>query len=120
VYFAGMRSKEATLSFLSACDLFVLNSTHEGFPYSILEAMNIGLPVVATAVGGISEIVQDGENGLLIEPNANGRLAKVFLSLLSSPLKRQHLATGAKRTADQFLLAAVVEKTEAVLREVRQ
>ncbi len=54
VYFAGARSKEDTLRLMAASNMFVLNSVHEGFPFVILEAMSIGLPVVATAVGGYS------------------------------------------------------------------
>ncbi len=116
VYFTGMTSKEAMLSFLCACDLFVLNSTHEGFPYVLLEAMSLGLPVVATAVGGIPEIVQDGKNGFLIAPNANGELPKKLAMLLSCPSVRKRLAAGAKRTVEQFRFSAVVEETESVLR----
>ena len=66
VYFAGQRNKEETFALMAACDLFVLNSSYEGFPHVVLEAMCAGLPVVATEVGGTPELVRDGENGLLI------------------------------------------------------
>jgi glycosyltransferase involved in cell wall biosynthesis len=116
VYFSGQRSKTETRALMAACDLFVLNSTYEGFPHVVLEAMSLGLPVVATAVGGTPEVVQDEENGLLIAPTANGALSAPLLRLVSSPVERRRLADGAKRTAERFRLAAMVEETEAVLR----
>jgi len=116
VYFAGARSKAETLSLMAACDLFVLNSTYEGFPHVVLEAMSLGLPVVATAVGGTPEVVEDEENGLLLAPATNGALSETLLQLVSSPLERQRLANGAKHTMERFRLSAMVEKTEAVLR----
>jgi glycosyltransferase involved in cell wall biosynthesis len=116
VYFAGQRSKEETLALMAACDLFVLNSTYEGFPHVVVEAMTAGLPVVATAVGGTPELVRDGENGQLIAPDANGVLSKTLMKLLSSSEERQRLATGAKRTVERFRHSAMVEETEALLR----
>jgi glycosyltransferase involved in cell wall biosynthesis len=120
VYFAGQRSKAETLSLMAACDLFVLNSTYEGFPHVVLEAMHLGLPVVATAIGGTPEVVQDGKNGLLISPMAQAALSDTLVQLMSSPLEQQRLAGGAKHTAERFRLALMVEETEAMLRHNTQ
>jgi glycosyltransferase involved in cell wall biosynthesis len=115
VYFAGQRSQPETLSLMAACDLFVLNSTYEGLPHVVLEAMSLGVPVVATAAGGTPEVVQDGENGLLIAPTANGALSEALSRLISSPSERQRLVRGGKHTVERFRLASMVEETEAVL-----
>jgi glycosyltransferase involved in cell wall biosynthesis len=115
VYFAGQRSKREALSLMAACDLLVLNSTHEAFPHVILEAMSLGLPVIATTVGGTPEIIQDGENGRLIAPDATGALTDVLLKLVSSHAERQRLVFGAQRTIAQFNLDHMVLETEAVL-----
>jgi glycosyltransferase involved in cell wall biosynthesis len=115
IYFAGQRSKEDTFGLMSACDVFVLNSTYEGFPHVVLEAMAAGLPVIATAVGGTPELVRDGDNGLLIAAHANGALAKSLMRLGSSPEERQRLAAGARRTAQGFHRFAMFDQTEAVL-----
>jgi glycosyltransferase involved in cell wall biosynthesis len=115
VYFAGQRSQEETVSLMAACDLFVLNSTYEGFPHVLMEAMNIGLPVVATAVGGTPELVRDGENGVLISPNADGALSEILRKLLFSSAEREQLAAGAKRTAEEFRHSNMVKETEDVL-----
>jgi glycosyltransferase involved in cell wall biosynthesis len=116
VYFAGQKSKEETLSLMAACDLFVLNSTYEGFPHVVLEAMSAGLPVVATAVGGTPEVVRDGENGLLIGPTGSGALPDALAELVSSRSTRQRLARIARCTVKRFHLSAMVAATEAVLR----
>jgi glycosyltransferase involved in cell wall biosynthesis len=116
VYFAGQRSQEETFALMAACDLFVLNSSYEGFPHVVLEAMSAGLPVVATAVGGTPELVRDGENGLLIAPNANGALSKTLMKLVTSSEERQRLAAGAQQTMQRFQRSAMIEATEAALR----
>ena len=116
IYFAGQRSKEETLGLMTACDLFVLNSTYEGFPHVVLEAMCAGLPVVATDVGGTPELVRDGENGLLISPHANGALASTLRQLLSCSEERQRLAAGSRETTQRFRRSAMIEATEAALR----
>ena len=63
-------------------DLFVLPSLYEGMPLSILEAMGAGLPVIATAVDGTPEVVEDGETGLLVPPADPAALARAVVRLL--------------------------------------
>lgn len=115
LYFAGQKSKAETLALMAACDLFVLNSTYEGFPHVVLEAMSAGLPVVATAVGGTPELVRDGDNGILISPDGDGALAQTLAGLVAAPAERQRLAAAAKRTLKQFHPAQMIEQTQAVL-----
>jgi len=116
VYFAGQKSREETYGLMAACDIFVLNSSYEGFPHVVLEAMFAGLPVVATAVGGTPELVRDGENGVLIAPSATGTLANILLKLLSSSEERLRLAQGAWRTTQRFPRSVMFETTENMLR----
>jgi len=117
VYFAGQTSQEETICLMAACDFFVLNSTYEGLPHVVLEAMSLGLPVVATAVGGTPEVVCDGHNGRLIAPADDDALVQVLAQLVSSPGERQCLARGAQQTVVQFGFRHLVEATEAVLWE---
>jgi glycosyltransferase involved in cell wall biosynthesis len=118
VYFAGQRSHAETLALMAACDLFVLNSTYEGLPHVVLEAMSLGLPVVATAVGGTPELVHDGKNGRLIAPQDDDALHAVLSELLSAPLERQRLTVGARQSLASFRADAMVEATAGVLYDV--
>ena len=115
VYFAGQRSKKETLSLMAACDLFVLNSTYEGLPHTVLEAMALGLPVVATAVGGTPEVVRDGETGLLIH-SGNRALEKTLFALVTDEKTRQRLGEKAQRWVQEHMsLEVMVTSAEEVL-----
>lgn len=116
VYFAGQRSREETFCLMAACDLFVLNSTYEGLPHVVLEAMSLGLPVVATAVGGTPEVIENEENGRLVPPSDDRALVEGLSGLLFAPSERERLAEGARRTVERFGLARMVEETEALLK----
>jgi glycosyltransferase involved in cell wall biosynthesis len=114
VYFPGQRSKKETLSLMAACDLFVLNSTYEGLPHTVLEAMALGLPVIATAVGGTPEVVRDGETGLLVP--LNGELTGTLKRVVNDYHLRQVLSQRARHWVCQNLSAEqMVKQTETVL-----
>jgi glycosyltransferase involved in cell wall biosynthesis len=78
VYFAGQARQAEAIHLMAACDFFVLNSTYEGLPHVVLEAMSLGLPVVATAVGGTPEVICEGDNGRLITPADDDALVRVL------------------------------------------
>ncbi len=115
VYFAGQRSKTETLSLMAACDFFVLNSTYEGLPHAVLEAMALGLPVVATAVGGTPEVVRDGETGVLV-PGQYGTLGASLSALARDPALRRRLGRAARQWIGERLGAAhMIRLTEETL-----
>jgi glycosyltransferase involved in cell wall biosynthesis len=88
---------------MATLDLLVFSSLSEGVPYSLLEAMSLGVPVVATAVGGLSEIIEDGVTGLLVQPKDPEALAQACLALLNNPWRRQQMATASRqRCASHF------------------
>jgi glycosyltransferase involved in cell wall biosynthesis len=105
--------------FLAALDAFVLPSWAESFPYSVLEAMAVGLPIVATDVGGIGEAIEDGASGLLVAPRDAGALATAARALLDDRAGAARLAEAARaRRAELFSMAAMVGGTLEVYGEL--
>jgi glycosyltransferase involved in cell wall biosynthesis len=72
-------------------------SLHEGLPYTLLEAMALGTPVIASRVGGLAETLQDGATGLLIEPGDTLALADAIRKLIADPSLRARLGDAAQR-----------------------
>ncbi|RJQ14843.1 glycosyltransferase family 1 protein [Candidatus Parcubacteria bacterium] len=104
-------------SYLKAFDVFVLPSLKEGSPWTIIEAMAAKLPIIATAVGGIPEIIEDKKNGLLIEPADNEALEQAMLSLLSDKNYRQVLAQEAYNKTSQFSIELMVQQFSELIIE---
>jgi glycosyltransferase involved in cell wall biosynthesis len=99
---------------MASCDLFVLNSSYEGMPHVVLEAMALGLPVVATAVGGTAEIIRHGHNGLLIGTE-HTELRQAIAQVLGDRGLRAQLRINGRDTVAGFTRTAMSQKTEAAL-----
>jgi glycosyltransferase involved in cell wall biosynthesis len=97
--FLGHREDVAAL--LSQADLFVLPSRSEAFPNAVTEAMAAGLPVVATAVGGIPELVTDGQTGRLVPTGDPMALARALLDLIDEPMRAAELGRAGRRQIEQ-------------------
>jgi glycosyltransferase involved in cell wall biosynthesis len=111
VVFAGQTSDVAP--FYAAADVFVLPSHSEGSPYVLLEAMAAGVPVVATAVGGVPEIVTNEESALLVAPRNEAAMAGALERVLSEPelarsLAAQALALASTRFAPETQLRSLM------------
>ncbi len=81
---AGRVTHDTIVTWLSAADIFALPSLHEGTPNSLLEAMAMGLPVIASATGGIPEVIDDGISGLLVTPASTKELKEKLSQLVES------------------------------------
>lgn len=98
-----------------AADIFVLSSSWEGLPITVLESMAAGVPCIATAVGGISEILTDGVSGCLVKANDPEALARQIGLLAANPDLRARLAERARAAFEKSLTAkSMVRQTEAL------
>jgi glycosyltransferase involved in cell wall biosynthesis len=95
-------------------DLFILPSRREALGVAVLEAMAAGLPVVATSVGGIPEILTDARDGRLVPAGDVAALGSAIEDLLSNEPLRKQLAEAGKRRAQEFGVPAMVEKVRAL------
>lgn len=97
---------------LGSADMFVLSSTKEGFPYAVLEAMAAELPIVATRVGGIPEMIQDGVHGFLVAPRDVDALSAALRRLAGDPVLRRRMGKAAReKVAKEFRLEEMVSRT---------
>jgi glycosyltransferase involved in cell wall biosynthesis len=104
---------------LAAADLVVLPSVAEAFGLAVAEALYLGCAVVATRVGGLPEIVEDGSDGVLVPPAAPDALTDAIVSLLDDPARRRALgARGRKKIENGFSFEVMVRGYEAVYRDV--
>jgi L-malate glycosyltransferase len=118
VLFLGCRNDVPDL--LACCDLFVLPSWAEGLPNSVLEAMAVGVPLVATGVGGTPEIIDDGVSGLLVPPRDSHALAMAIMQLLGDKGLAKRLARSAQeRARTQFSFDRLLSELERLYLEAR-
>jgi len=114
--FLGFRPD--ALRVMSAFDVFCLASRHEGLPIALMEALALGLPVVATRVGGVAEIVTDGQDAVLVPAGQPGRLAEALTALAADPQRRAAMANAASTRSETFDAPRSVQAVEAVYREL--
>jgi glycosyltransferase involved in cell wall biosynthesis len=107
------------LSFIAAADVYVNPADHEGLPVTILEALALERPVVATAVGGVPSVVHDGETGVLVQPQQPAELAAAIRGLLQDQPYAQRLAERGRRLVEEeHGLEPMVRAFEQVYSEV--
>ena len=117
VRFLGWRSD--AFAVLSVFDVFCMSSLWEGCPMVLLEAMAASKPVVSTCVGGVGELVMDGETGLLVPPAQPRCLAEALLRLTASEsLRRCYGEAGRRRVEEQFTLQSMVRAYERFYEEL--
>jgi glycosyltransferase involved in cell wall biosynthesis len=96
--------------YLALFDVFILPSNREGVGSILLDAMERRLPIIASRVGGVPDIVHDGKNGLLIDPARPDQLEEAILTLRQAPEQRRRLGNAGFEIAKQFTAAAMAEK----------
>jgi glycosyltransferase involved in cell wall biosynthesis len=117
IVFTGQIPHEAVASELSSGAVFVLNSSYEGLPHVVLEAMAVGLPVVATEAGGTLELIRHGSTGFLVPVGDKAALQARLADLLSNrDLRARFGSAGQRSVRERFSFETMVQQTEAILR----
>lgn len=114
----GSLNRKDLMSFISGADIFVLPSTFESFSFQLVEAMMLGSVVVALNAGNISEIIENGKNGILVEKNNTENLSVILNDLLSDKNKRERLSLFAKEDSKRFSLEKTVDQLENLFKKL--
>lgn len=113
IHLTGFRERQEALSILKASDIFVMSSRQEGTPLALLEAAALGKPILATACGGIPELVQDGQEALLVPAGDIHQLGLGLLRLSHDPHLAERLGRQAQSKVQQaFSLNLQVQATQ--------
>lgn len=115
--FRGSLSRDDALRVVAGAEAGLLSSAWENLPHSAVEALSVGVPVVATSVGGVPEVVRDGENGLLVPPGRPDDLAAAMRRVLDEPGLRGRLAAAAQPSVEAISSEAIYGRLEALLIE---
>jgi glycosyltransferase involved in cell wall biosynthesis len=116
VSFAGTVGQDEIGDYYERADIFCLPSFVEGIPVVLLEAMACGIPVVASRITGIPELVEDGTSGVLVAPGRPDLLADALRSLLADADRRAELAARARRrVAGDYELSASARQLRALM-----
>jgi glycosyltransferase involved in cell wall biosynthesis len=113
--FLGAVPRERVLRLFGAGDATVLSSAWENFPHTVVEALAVGCPVIATAVGGVPEVVRDGENGLLVPPGDAHAVGAAIARFFGDAELRARLAAAAPGSVAGYSEDAVFSAIEAEL-----
>ena len=115
VRFLGGLEREGVLRVFRGADAVLLSSRWENFPHVIVEALAVGTPVIASAVGGVPEVVRDGENGLLVPAGDAEALAAAIRRLLGDDELRARLASAAAPSVESYSAERLLGQIEAEL-----
>jgi glycosyltransferase involved in cell wall biosynthesis len=115
VRFLGAQPRERVLELFAAADAALLSSAWENFPHTLVEALRVGTPVVATAVGGVGEVVRDGENGLLVPAGDPAALAAAIERLAEDEELRARLRSAATASVADYDPERAFARLEEIL-----
>ena len=115
VRFLGGGSREDVLRLFRASDCSLLSSSWENFPHTVVESLAVGTPVIATAVGGVPEVVHDGENGYLVPPGSLDALVAAMTRFALDSGERARLAAAAAPSVDAYAPERLLGRIEAEL-----
>jgi glycosyltransferase involved in cell wall biosynthesis len=118
VQFLGALPRERVVELFAAADASILSSTWENFPHTVVEALAVGTPVIATATGGVGEVVQDGENGLLVPLGDSRALGEAVRRYFGDEDLRRRLREQAAPSVEQYSQERIFTELEQTLERV--
>jgi glycosyltransferase involved in cell wall biosynthesis len=111
----GPLPRRRVLELFAAADAAVLASSWENFPHTLVEALSVGTPVIATRVGGVPEVVEDGVNGLLVPPGDAAALAEALRRFFDDDELRARLAAAAAPSVERYRPERIYAELERIL-----
>jgi glycosyltransferase involved in cell wall biosynthesis len=118
VQFLGALPRERVVELFAAADASILSSTWENFPHTVVEALAAGTPVIATATGGVGEVVRDGENGLLVPLGDSRALGDAIRRYFGDEELRRRLRERAAPSVEQYSQESIFTELEQTLLQV--
>ncbi len=118
IEFLGWVDNEEKIAAFNNSDVFILPSYAEGLPISILEAMSYGKAIIATDVGGVSEIVKENENGILIEPGSLPQIRQAINKMLDQKDLVKRFGEVSELRVQKYLPGAVVKNLEDIYKSL--
>lgn len=118
VQITGSMDKADLFKFISAADLFVLNTGYEGFSHQLLEVLALGTPIVTTNVGGNPELIRDNENGLLVNYEDKKEIKDAIRKILNDKELADKLVKNGKKSVEEFSIERMITETVMELKTV--
>jgi glycosyltransferase involved in cell wall biosynthesis len=118
VRFLGAQPRLRILELFAAADASLLSSSWENFPHTVVEALAVGTPVIATATGGVAEVLHDGENGLVVPPGDPAALAEAIRRYVADDSLRARLSGAAAASVSSYAPERIFGRLEERLLEV--
>jgi glycosyltransferase involved in cell wall biosynthesis len=116
--FRFLGERDDVIRLLVGCDVFVLPSRQEGLPVTLMEATSTGTPIVATAVGGVPQVIHDGVDGLIVPPGDPGALADAVERVVTDAGLRHRLGEGAAARSSMFDVETATREVEDIYRDL--
>lgn len=118
VTFVGRLSQAVLFEYIKAADIFVLNTSYEGFSHQILETMALGTPIITTDVGGNPEAIQHRQTGILTPYDDKDALIRGVLDIIRDATLREHMARDAKKKVREFTDEKMLENITELLKKI--
>lgn len=118
LFIASGLPREKALGYVQVADVFVLNSEYEGFSHALIEVMALGTPIIATRVGGNTELIEDGETGLLIPPKDDVALYNALKRIQEDPVAARSRAEAARAFVAKFSRERMLSATATMLKNI--